>query len=280
MKEKVIKEYNYTLRRKIVAVILLIICLSVGGFAIYEKETVNNTYYIAEKNLQIPIFVYHDIVESKEEVEFDYMQTTYDTFKKQINGLMNIGYKPISYQDLKDYSEGKKEISKWSFLITFDDGYTGVYDYAYKFAKEKNIPITSFLINDQVGKSGFYTWEQAKEMNDSGLVGIYSHTYYHNKCDGMTGVELIENVNKSYDEIEANLGIENQFKVFTYPEGRYTKETLEALKGEGYMQNLTDNKVNTSKDLDIYALHREYPLEDSVFKILTKTYYRTIRYRN
>ena len=47
MKEKVIKEYNYTLRRKIIAVILLIICLSIGGFAIYEKETVNNTYYIS-----------------------------------------------------------------------------------------------------------------------------------------------------------------------------------------------------------------------------------------
>ena len=65
MKEKVIKEYNYTLRRKIIAVILLIICLSIGGFAIYEKETVNNTYYISEKNLQIPIFVYHDIVENE-----------------------------------------------------------------------------------------------------------------------------------------------------------------------------------------------------------------------
>ena len=35
------------------------------------------------------------------------MQTTYDTFKKQITGLMKLGYKPISYQDLEDYKNGK-----------------------------------------------------------------------------------------------------------------------------------------------------------------------------
>ena len=45
------------------------------------------------------------------------------------------------------------------------------------------------------------------------------------------------------------------------------------------MQNLTDNKVNMSNKLNIYSLHREYPLEDSVFKILLKTNYRVIRYR-
>ena len=276
---KVIKEYDYNLKRRIIAIVLLIIVVSIGGFVTYEKATVNNTYYISEKNLQIPVFVYHDIVKEKSEVEYDYMQTTYDTFKSQINGLMDLGYKPISYQELKDYSEGKIKLSKWSFVITFDDGYTGVYNYAYQFAKEKNIPMTSFLINDQVGKSGFYTWEQAKEMNDSGLIGIYSHTYYHNKCDGMTGEEVVENVNKSYEEIEEKLEISNQLKVFTYPEGRYTKETVDALKNAGYMQNLTDNKVNMSNKLNIYSLHREYPLEDSVFKILLKTNYRVIRYR-
>lgn len=262
-----------------IALVLFIICAS---FVLYVKTTAKNEYYFGEANLQIPILVYHDIVEDKSKVEYDYMQTTYEQYKKQIEGLMSLGYKPISYQDLKDYSEGKKKISKWSFLITFDDGYTGVYEYAYKFSKEKNIPITSFVINNRVKDEDTFSWEQAKEMYDSGLVGIYSHTYYHDNVeyDKMSGEEIVAEINKSYEEIEEKLETENLLKVFTYPRGSFSDESIEALKNAGYMQNLTDNKVNLSNKLNIYSLHREYPLEDSVFVILLKTQYRVLRYGN
>ena len=89
--------------KKIVLSLILIIVLSIIGFIIYEVATVNKTYYIGEKNLQIPVFVYHDIVKDESQIEYDYMQTTEENFKKQILGLMKLGYKPISYQDLVDY---------------------------------------------------------------------------------------------------------------------------------------------------------------------------------
>ena len=50
------------------------------------------------------------------------------------------------------------------------------------------------------------------------------------------------------------------------------------LKKEGYIQNLTDNKINKSKDLDLYRLHRCYPLNDSIYKMMAKIIYRSIRY--
>ena len=51
------------------------------------------------------------------------------------------------------------------------------------------------------------------------------------------------------------------------------------LKEAGYVQNLTDNKINTSKELDLSGLHRSYPLNDSVLKIILKIQYRAIRYK-
>ena len=56
------------LKKYIIATISIILILMIG-FIIYEIATVNNTYYIGEKNLQIPIFVYHDLVEDESDIE-------------------------------------------------------------------------------------------------------------------------------------------------------------------------------------------------------------------
>lgn len=262
---------------KIFTNILILILSIILILVIYDRIDVNNKYKIGEKNLKIPIFVYHDIVEDEEEIQFDYMQTTFKRFKKQIEGMMNLGYKPISYADLIAYSKGEKAIYKKSFLITFDDGFDGVYKYAFQFAKEKNIPISSFLINDKVGKPGYYTWEEAKEMDESNLVGIYSHSLKHDEYNKYKPNDLLSDTESSLNEIEKNL--EHRInKVYTYPYGLYSKEGNELLKEKGIVQNLTDNKINQSKKLDIYSLHRMYPLNDPVWKIVLKIKYRSIKY--
>lgn len=263
---------------KTILSLLIMFVIALVGFIIYEVATRNNTYYIGEKNLQIPIFVYHDIVEDESQVEYDYMQTTVDTFEKQITGLMKLGYKPISYEDLIEYKNGKKAIPKWSFLITFDDGYKGVYKYAYEIAKKYNIPMTSFEITDTIGTEGYYTWEEAREMHDSGLMSIYLHGYTHTEYDKKSSRELLEDTNMAYENLQKELGDQNILKVFTYPYGLSTEEGRKTLKDAGYVQNLTDNKINTSNKLDLSGLHRTYPLNDSVFKILLKIQYRAIRY--
>lgn len=265
--------------KRVIIGVISIILIAILSFIIYEIATVNNTYYIGEKNLQIPIFVYHDIVENESEIEYDYMQTTAETFEKQITGLMKLGYKPISYKDLVEYKNGEKAIPKWSFLITFDDGYMGVYKYAYEIAKKHNIPMTSFAIDDCVGISeNYYTWEQAKEMNDSGLMSIYLHGLTHRKYDEASPEELVSQTEQAYQNLKEKLVTDDLLKVFTYPYGLSTNEGREALAEAGYIQNLTDNRINLSNKLDLYGLHRSYPLNNSVLKIILKIQYRAIKY--
>ncbi len=264
--------------KKIIVSIIIFIIVAIMGFAIYELATVNNKYYIGEKNLQIPIFVYHNIVKDESEIEFEYMQTTVDVFEKQMSGLLKIGYKPITYEDLVKYKNGEIAIPKWSFLVTFDDGYKGVYDYAYPIAKKYNIPMTSFEIDENTGSSECYTWEQAKEMKESGLFSIYSHGYTHIKYNEQPTERLIELTNMSYQNIVNRLEDPNILKVFTYPYGEYREDEIDALEKEGFIQNLTDNKVNQSDKLDLSRLHRCYPLDDSLLKIIIKIQYRSFRY--
>lgn len=273
-----IKKKKMSTTKKVFLSILLIVVIAIASFVTYEVATVNNTYYIGEKNLQIPVFVYHDIVEDESQIEFDYMQTTAKQFEKQMTGLMKLGYKPISYEDLVAYKNGKKAIPKWSFLVTFDDGYTGVYKYAFKIAKKYNIPMTSFEISDTVGTTGYYTWEQAKEMKESGLMSIYLHGYTHTQYDQETPERLLSDTNKAQEDLENHLEDNNILKVFTYPYGLYTNEERNVLWQAGYVQNLTDNRINLSDRLDLSGLHRSYPLNNSVLKILLKIQYRVLKY--
>ena len=277
--EKNINKKKQNRAKKALLSFLIVFIIVIISFIIYEIATVKNTYYISEKNLQIPIFVYHDIVKDESQIEYDYMQTTVDTFERQITGLMKLGYKPISYEDLLAYQKGEKAIPKWSFLITFDDGYPGVYKYAFEIAKKYNIPMASFEITDTIGSEGYYDWNQAREMHESGLMSIYLHGYTHVKYDEKTPEELLIDTNMAYENLKNELGDKNVLKVFTYPYGLSTNEERQMLKEAGYVQNLTDNKINTSKELDLSGLHRSYPLNDSVLKIILKIQYRAIRYK-
>ena len=49
---------------------------------------------------------------------------------------------------------------------------------------------------------------------------------------------------------------------------------------EGYIQNLTDNKINRSNTLNLAGLHRSYPLNNPVWKIILKIEYRSFKYRD
>ena len=61
-------------KNKIIKIILSAVISMILCFTIYQVATYNKTYYISQKNIEIPIFLYHDIVENKEQIEFDYMR--------------------------------------------------------------------------------------------------------------------------------------------------------------------------------------------------------------
>ena len=263
--------------KKVVLIILIVIIASIALLIIYDMATVNDQYSIEEANIDIPVFVYHNIVENEEQVEFDYMQTPKELFEKQIKGLQDFGYHFISYEDLQKFKNNEIKLYKKSCLLTFDDGYEGVYENAYPIAKKYNIPFTMFVITENMNTPNVITWEQAKEMQNSGLVTIASHSIDHPEFTGLSTEDAVKNVTKSYEIIEENLGKQN-LKIFTYPYGLYKDEQIVELEKLGYIQNLTDNKINKSKNLDLARLHRDYPLNDSIFKVIVKIIYRSIKY--
>lgn len=263
---------------KKILIFILIIILFIIIFFIYEIATSKKTYYINEKNLQIPIFTYHNIVLSQSDIKDDCMQTDLKTLKKQINGLLKLGYTPISYQDLIDYKNGTKAIPKRSCIITFDDGYKNVYKIAYPEIKSWNIPVTIFVIDNCIGGQDYFNWAEAKEMFDSGLVSIFSHGLHHIDYSQVEPNLFATEINTAYSNIKVNLNTSEIPNVFAYPFGAYSESSINKLSEFSYVQNLMDGKINKSKNLELNKLHRMYPLNDSVFKISLKIIYKVFKY--
>ena len=121
-------------------------------------------------------------------------------------------------------------------LVTLDDGYYSNYEYIFPILKKYNVKASIFIVTDKIGKEidgkKYLNWEQCREMQDSGLVEIFSHSKKHVFYDKLPVRMIRDDVIKSYKIIEENLG-SKKLKVFAYPYGAYTKETVWSLKLNG-----------------------------------------------
>lgn len=103
---------------------------------------------------------------------------TPETFAAEIAALVRSGHPIIPVQELVAFLHKKDEVPPNAVVITFDDGYEGVYRYAFPALKEFRVPATVFLIGSYIGKKeGFLTWPQVREMAASGLFTFGGHTF-------------------------------------------------------------------------------------------------------
>ncbi len=234
----------------------------------YNNLDSEKKYYRSEKNIRIPILLYHEIPTEKPTRDLFYMQTTATQFEKQITGLLEEGYTFISYQDLVDYYNGEKTISEKSVLIGFDDGWAGNYYNAFPILTKYNIPAAIYVVDDLVGTNGYFNWEQAEEMSRSGLVSIFSHGRTHIFYDKESVETLLSDIDIAYKNIESHVG-KSKIRVFTYPYGACRQDQIDALFEKGYIQNMTDDEINKSNTMELKALHRYYVKQnESAYKII------------
>ena len=225
-----------------------------------EKNMLEKIIQVFNENhdVLIPILMYHN---------FDYNITpdllttteTPDEFEQQIKYLTANGYKGITFSDLYNYVQGHEKLPPKPFLLTIDDGYYSNYLYAYPILKKYNIPGTIFIstafLGQHPGMHPHFTWEEAREMENSGIIEIQNHSRYHGRHDTMSYNDLVESVMNAQKMIDDKLG-ERQVKVFSYPGGRYSDYTRKVLKQLGFQIQITELNGIASRYSDLSNLNR------------------------
>jgi peptidoglycan/xylan/chitin deacetylase (PgdA/CDA1 family) len=169
-------------------------------------------------------------------------------------GILNEGYTPIFVADYYDCVQRGEKLPHKPIIITFDDGYLSNYEIAYPILKRLNIPATIFIVTSTVGATAeggmvstpHFTWEQAREMQQSGIVDIHSHSHTHRNMTSISPAELQEELRISRYLIEKNLN--KSCFVFSYPFGGYNEVTSNLSRFAGYRMQILVNYAESGQD--------------------------------
>jgi peptidoglycan/xylan/chitin deacetylase (PgdA/CDA1 family) len=226
----------------------------------------------------LPVLMYHSV---RPVVPKGNMLTvSTDTFERQMAFLKKNDYNVLPLDSLADYVGGKKRIPSRAVVITFDDGYEDNYAYAFPILKKYGFAATVFIIVSKVGNPGRLSWEQIRQMQDSGLVSFGSHTLTHCFIDGFqSGNEVEREVCGSKQELEEKLG--KKVSAFSYPMGRFTPISKQAVKKAGYSVAVATNPGSRFTNQDVLAFKRLRISENArnmfVFWLESSGYYNFIR---
>lgn len=140
---------------------------------------------------ELTVISYHEIADKKNALIPEYAVSP-TNFVRQMDWLKNHGYHFVSVDQVLAARAGKLPLPERAVLITFDDGYRSVYSNAFPIIKLFNAPAviavvgswleptTGEVVNFDgrvVSRDEMLNWTQIKEMTDSGLVEVGSHTY-------------------------------------------------------------------------------------------------------
>lgn len=172
------------------------------------------------QGINVPVLMYHavsdDIWSSAPE-----LFVSPDDMDAQIAYLMDNGYDPIHFEDLAHLEDYDKPV-----ILTFDDGYMDNYTELYPILQKFNCKATIFVVTGSLDYGAHsMTWAAAREMHDSGLVSIQSHTYSHAMMDEVDEAEMQKQLWWSKLAITRYVGREPF--VLCFPSGRYTAATRE-----------------------------------------------------
>jgi poly-beta-1,6-N-acetyl-D-glucosamine N-deacetylase len=153
------------------------------------------------------------------------------------------GYHVISLQQLIDARNGGVALPEKAVMLTFDDGLRSAYTKVFPLLRAYNYPAIVAVVGawtdlpaDRKVENGahpffhddFATWDQLREMQDSGLVEIASHTY-----DQHRGILA----NPQGNHIPA---------VVTHP---YLPDTHSYESDEAYAQRLREDLAHSSNEI-------------------------------
>jgi len=177
-----------------------------------KAEEKNIKYYSEDKG--ILSLMYHRFNENK----YPSTNVQMSVFKQQIKIIKKLKYNFYDPKNLeKNFSTPK---IKKEILITIDDAFSSFYDFAWPYLKKEKIPFILFVSTEAVGKNGYMTWNQIKELEKEKTVYIGNHSHTHNYLVDLENEDFTNDIDTASKIFNKKLGYNPIF--FSYPFGEYS----------------------------------------------------------
>ena len=257
------------------------------------------------------VLCYHDIRDDVDGiVDDDQTAVSTDNLIAQFSWLREHGYHMISLDDIALAQRGKKPLPEKAVLLTFDDGYKSTYTHVFPLLKAFNYPAVLAIVgkwletptdslvvygnNDRKPRDFFMSWNDVKDMSNSNLIEIASHshdmhkgilanpqgntqpaatTFAFSKAGQYEGISAYKK--RISDDLKTNNAlikkrIGKSVRAIVWPYGAYSQLTEQLAKQLGLRYSLTlKDGINQTKShsLKRILIQGNPPLEDFVYSI-------------
>lgn len=208
-----------------------------------------------------PISVAQQYQDALPTVLFSYL----DNFKAQMEYLKVGGYYILTLQEVKDFYEKGIELPEKSVLLTFDDAFQSVYQYAYPILKEHQFHAVCFVVLGWLSQeaqpfdpsqSTVMSKSELESMRDVFEFANHTSALHMRHQDGTTEMQAA-----SLQELKEDLAECGEYvdvpDVFAYPFGIYDSNDVKRLAESGMQYAFTTCPGTNTKETPLLELHRD-----------------------
>ncbi len=174
----------------------------------------------------VPVLMYHGITAAAD-VPRDKFCVNEDRFVAQLDRCARAALPVVSLK----HQWRKTQDSIDSVVATFDDGKASDFGMAFPRLVERGFSADFFVNSGTVGKRGYVTWEQLKEMDKAGM-SVQSHGFEHTPLTLLRDSALREQLLRGKNEIQDRLGSGVEF--LSVPFGFLNTRVLDTALELGY----------------------------------------------
>ena len=180
--------------------------------------SISKSFGIALDNLNtkngVITLMYHRFNENK----YPSTNIRNEIFIAHLNEINNLKIEFITFEKFENVI--KTNMDKNYILLTIDDAFESFYVNAWPILKSKKIPFILFVSTREIGKHGYMTWKQIKEIVASDLATIGNHSHTHEYLIDWKDNEIKSDLETSIKIFKNELGFSP--KIFSYPFGEYS----------------------------------------------------------
>ena len=232
----------------------------VGEIVAVPLVPVNSSSVYTDGFRTLPILCYHQFTNADEASH--QLELSAAAFEEQLRYLIDNDFVLLSFADVERILREGQPIPERSAVITIDDGYRSVYDVAWPILKKYRAPATLFIYTDFIGAPAAMSWEQLREMADSGFIEVESHAKSHASLSRLVDDKDKANYSRRVrDEIVgSNKAFERHMgqvpSYLSYPYGNSSDTAARIAGEEGMALAATVTRGDNTVYADPYLLHR------------------------
>lgn len=196
--------------------------------------------------------MYHRVGEGK----YPSTNVSVEMFQQHLNAIEESGLKFIEPLKFKEQVLNGKKFTERYILLTVDDSFKSFYQNAWPILREKKIPFIIFVNTREINSNhpNYMTWDQIRELRDSGLVTIGGHSWSHEYFVNMKINEVKKDIEISHKNYLKELKFIPDLYAHTF--GETSSDLIELIKKFNYKIIFGQHSGVISQNENIYYLPR------------------------